>query len=583
MLPDIYRFRLILILCGSLIGGTLLSDITHAAERANVSPSITTPRISPKPFIDEPVKIDIRSPLIDQAPEGAADISFVLKEIQIEGGLSELEQNMEQIYKDSIGQEITIVDLFNIAQKIEQTYHEAGYFLVQVLVPVQVIDNGIAKIVVVSGHVSKLDVSSISERYQEIVLSILHEVVSKKNISRQLLERKLLLVNKLAGLAVEATLAPGSESGSTILILEGKDRLISGFLSVDNHSSRSIGHETGLLYVSANSALQSGESIYAAVGGHPSIKDITSHQPIESLGIAGINIPIGDDGLQLKLEASISENHPRGNISTLEARGRMIRYLVGMSYPLVLNRQQQLTIDFNFDSVDEVFQSDATGNRTTLTHDSLRTFRIGLNNYQQNILNGQMFVTARLSQGVDAFGARNEDATGATLSRTGAEPEFTKVDSYFSYDRAIPLNMYASLTAKGQLSLSGSLLVPEQFSIGGADFGSGQDTGAVIGDDGFAVRSEISRPIPISQETLLFGLRPYVFFDYGRVYRRSPTAAEDKNTTIADSGIGLYFDVAGSERSEQRLNAKFEVATRLEGPEETNSGERYSFKIGYSF
>ncbi len=583
MLADIYRFRSILILWGFLIGGTLLPVITYAVERANVSPSVTTPRVSPKPLKEESVKIDIRSPLIDQVPEGAADIRFVLKEMQIEGGFSELEMTIEETYKDSIGKEITIVDLFNIAQKIEQVYHEAGYFLVQVLVPVQVIDNGIAKIVIISGYVSSLDVSSVSERYQKIVLSILNEVVNNKNISRQLLERKLLLVNKLAGLDVEATLAPGTESGSTTLILEGKDRLISGQLSFDNHSSRTIGHESGILYASANSVLHRGESVYAAVGGHPSIKDITSHQPIQILGLAGINIPVGDDGLLLNFEASISENHPRGNITTLEARGRMKRWQAGLSYPLILNRQHQLSFDLNFDYVDEVFQTDSTGSRTTLTHDSLRTFRIGLNDYQNNVLGGQMYVTARLSQGIDGFGARDENAAGATLSRTGGEPDFTKLDSYFLYDHSLPLNMYASLTAKGQISLSGSLLVPEQFSIGGADFGSGQDTGAVIGDEGFAVRSEFSRPIPISNETILFGLRPYVFIDYGRVYRRSPTAAEDKNTTVANTGLGLYLDIAGSENSEQSFNAKVEAATRLEGPDDSNSGERYSFKLGYSF
>jgi hemolysin activation/secretion protein len=583
MFINSFRLRSFLLSCIFLTTIFWLPITSFSAESANVSPSVTTPRISPAPITGESVKIDIRSSLVDQVPEGAADIRFVLKIIQIEGGLPELEQSIEEIYKTSIGQEITIVDLFNIAQKIELAYHEAGYFLVQVLVPVQVIEDGIAKIVIISGYVSKLDVSSVSKRYQKIVLSILNEVVNKKNISRQLLERKLLLVNKLAGLDVEATLAPGSESGSTELILEGKDRLISGQLSFDNHSSRSIGHESGFLYASANSALRLGESIYAAVGGHPSIKDITSHQPVQMLGIAGINVPVGEDGILLKFEALISENHPRGNITTLEARGRMIRWQAGVSYPLILKRQQQLTLDLQFDSVDEVFQTDATGSRTTLTHDSLRTFRIGLNDYQQNVLGGQMFVTARLSQGIDAFGARDASAAGATLSRTGAKPEFTKIDSYFSYNHVLPLNMYASLTAKGQVSLSGSLLVPEQFSIGGADFGSGQDTGAVIGDEGFAVRSELSRPIPISQDTILFGLRPYVFFDYGRVYRRSPTAVEDKNTTVANTGLGLYFDIAGSESSEQRLNAKFEAATRLEGPDDTNSGERYSFRLGYSF
>jgi hemolysin activation/secretion protein len=572
-----------LLIWGYLICGMLLPIIVSAVERENVSPSITSPKVSPKPYVDKPIKIDISSPLVDQVPEGSADIQFTLNQLQIEGGLTEFDKKAEEIYKDFIGKEITIVDLFNIAQMIEQTYHEAGYFLMQVFVPVQVIDDGVAKIVIINGHVSNLDVSSISDRYQKIILSIMNPVVNKKDLTRQLLERKLLLVNKLAGLRVEATLSPGSETGSTVLILEGKESLVSGQVSVDNHSSRSIGHESALLYVSTNSLLHAGESVYAAVGGHPSVKDITSHQPIQILGLAGINIPIGDDGLLLNLEASLSENHPRGNITTLEARGRMHRWQAGVSYPLILNRQQQLIVNFQYDYVDEIFQSEVTGNRTTLTHDSLRTFRIGLNDFHQNVFGGQMFVNAHLSQGIDMFGARDANSSGASLSRTGAEPEFTKIDSYFSYNRALPLNLYGSLTAKGQLSLSGSLLVPEQFSIGGADFGSGQDTGAVIGDEGFAVRSELSRPISVPNELLFFGLRPYVFFDYGRVYKRSPTAAEDKNTTVANSGLGLYFDIAGSQSSEQRLNAKVEAATRLEGPDDTNSGERYSFKLGYSF
>ncbi len=193
--------------------------MTHAASLGEISPSVTTPCIKPPAPVLDGSSIILPGPLVKDVPAGAETYKFVLKRLDIEGAFGDLESALPGFYSEYIDREITIVDLFNIALAIQSAYHEAGFFLVQVFVPAQTIEEGIARIVISEAHISDIDVSPLSGRYQKKVKAIIAGLSDTPHIKREAMERKLLLVNNLPGLTVETILIPGQEPRSTILVI----------------------------------------------------------------------------------------------------------------------------------------------------------------------------------------------------------------------------------------------------------------------------------------------------------------------------------------------------------------------------
>ncbi|TDJ65114.1 MAG: ShlB/FhaC/HecB family hemolysin secretion/activation protein [Proteobacteria bacterium] len=560
---------------------------SYAAREGAISPSVTTPRLEPKiPVLDSP-KIILPTPLVNDIPAGAESFSFVLKRLDVEGGFSDLAATTSDFYTEYIGQELTIVDLFNIATKIQSAYNSAGYFLVQVFVPAQTIEDGIARIVISEATISDVDVSGLPARYQKKVKAIFADLMTTTHLRREQLERALLLSNDLAGLKIESTLVPGQEPRTTVLFIEGQHRLVSGRLNFDNFASDALRNEGGLFSLALNSPTGHGEELSFLGSFHPSIKELGRHQPVRASGQLAAYFPLGSNGWSLNADVIRSVTHPRGRIITsLKLRARLNDWSAGLSYPLILTRRNALILDGKFEYIDEVLQSDIVRPRFTLSHDSLRVLHFGATwNHQVGgtLGGGQFSLAGRLSQGLDAFGARDDPQGGAALSRADGKVDFTKLDVYFTHHFPLPKNQFTgSLSAKGQIT-SEPLLVAQQFSLGGPNFGSGQTTGAVIGDYGFALRGELHRAVPVDVKGHFLNVQPYVFAEFGRAYLKKSTAAEEKYTSVADVGLGLRFTLFDNDRSYRVYTAFFEYAKQLDGPAGEDNGSKLSFTLGLNF
>ncbi len=553
-----------------------------AARVGDISPSVTTPRIEPKRPGTEGPRIILPAPLVKEVPAGAEQFTFILKRLDVEGAFGEVAKTLPALYEEYIDREITIVDLFEIARKIQNAYHETGYFLVQVYVPAQTIEDGIAHIVIFVGYLSEIDVSALPKRYQTKAKLIFAELLNTPYVLRQQMERKLLLVNNLSGLTIETTLAPGKEPRSTILVVEGKARLVTSILTFDNYASLPLKEYEGLLSLSLHSPTGQGEELTFQGSFHPSLNELGRNQPIKSSGNFAAYLPIGSDGLAVHLDVIRSVTHPKGDITPLELRGRLNSWSIGLSYPLVLTRRNALDIDGEFEYSDEVLQTDLAGPRITLSHDSLRILRFGAIWSHKRDDGKQLFLGGRLSHGLNALGARDDPSSGAGLSRVDGEVDFVKLEANFRAYQPLPKSFTAQLAAKGQLTPD-ALLVSEQFTLGGPEFGSGQVIGAVLGDYGLAVRAELQRLFPRDMDSYILGTQPYLFADYGRAYLKKPTAAEEKFTTVSSAGIGLRLSLFDKQDNYRSLSAFVEYARQLDGPPDEDSGDKLSFIITVGF
>ena len=90
---------------------------------------------------------------VNAAPEGADQITLVLKEVKIEGMTAYDEMAAEAVYRDMLDKTVTLADVFAIADRLTAKYRNDGYILTQVILPPQEIDGGVVRLQVVEENV----------------------------------------------------------------------------------------------------------------------------------------------------------------------------------------------------------------------------------------------------------------------------------------------------------------------------------------------------------------------------------------------------------------------------------------------
>ena len=82
------------------------------------------------------------------------------------------------------------------------------------------------------------------------------------------------------------------------------------------------------------------------------------------------------------------------------------------------------------------------------------------------------------------------------------------------------------------------MLVREAFGLGNATFGSAFEPDEALGDQGFGLRLELQRSWLYQGLGLTMLTQPYIYGDYGQVFRFNPTAAENPSDTLSSAGFG---------------------------------------------
>ena len=95
-------------------------------------------------------------PTIPEAPDPltADRIKFALTGVNIDGSTIYSDCELLPLYKDFLGTEVTLSQIFQIAGRITVKYRADGYILTIAVVPAQKIKAGIVTIEVIEGFVS---------------------------------------------------------------------------------------------------------------------------------------------------------------------------------------------------------------------------------------------------------------------------------------------------------------------------------------------------------------------------------------------------------------------------------------------
>ena len=118
-----------------------------------VAPSQVTPETLRPAATGAPDGLQLSGGARTQIPAGTTALSFIVGRVRIEGAFPELENETRSLVRAIEGHRVTVAQIYELANVLEQAYARAGYVLVRVAVPPQKLnDRGPLRILVVDGH-----------------------------------------------------------------------------------------------------------------------------------------------------------------------------------------------------------------------------------------------------------------------------------------------------------------------------------------------------------------------------------------------------------------------------------------------
>ena len=524
------------------VWGVLLFSAPAAPAWSQTAGQIAPPSFRPAGPPSGPGTLSpAREPDRAAAEEGKR-LTVRIGRITVEGARPELGSATSAIISPLEGSIVTAAVIFEAARAIETAYADAGFVLTRVVVPPQTLtDGGTTRLVVVDGAIAQVDITAPPASIRRPVGGFLAPLEGRPGLLLSQIERSLLLAGDTPGSTLRSTLAPGEAPGTTRLVLDARQRPITGFLSYDNTLSKPLGNSMLGFGLEANSLMGFGELFYLRASGYPG-RETFDNLPLTRAIAAGVVWPIGFSGLNLNLEATQSLATPRKVADAVNFTSDFQRYSARLRYPVRRERSATLYVEAALEAQSERLES-ITPFSSLLSYDDLRVARLSADGFAA-LAHGRL-VSGRVtfSQGLSALGARQGTAA-IPLSRQGAESGFSRLEAAARLDQPLLTALALQVTLRAQTSFGQPLVSSEQFGLVTAIGLSAFDSGRLQGDSGYVARAELQSPRSMPAGSLLIGTAPYLYVAAGMASLTQPTALERPKISATSWGLGLRLGAA---------------------------------------
>lgn len=508
-----YKYKILVI---ALINACFVNHAYAAAVIPNtVQPGRIEKDLNKLPSLPAPSEtITVPSSEPQQMPAEAASIKFVLKEIQLSGNTAFSTGQLASYWKDMLGKEILLADVFELAKKLTVKYRESGYILSQVIVPVQDIQNGIVKLKVIEGFINTTEIKGGDKNLQDKLLTYLEPIKLEKPLTGKTLERYLLLLNDLGGVRASGYLQASKEPNATDLIVTIAQDKFSGSVGAHNRISKLIGN------VQFDGSLNF-NNIFGLLEKN-NLRTLASDTgDLFYINYVG-EFPLGSNGLAFSPSISYSKNQPDiGGGVDIKSTSNAASFM--FSYPVLRGREQNLFIRSGL----SLFNSETEFNGLTTDKYKLRTLRLGATYDNVDRYRGVNQVDIELSKGIDGLGAQDDNVA----NNNGNNTSFTKTTLYLARLQSISPRWTILAALNGQYSKD-ILLSAERFGLGGESFLRGFDSSELLGDSGIAGKLELRYNSSLGSTPIT----AYTLYESGKVWIRNN---QTPNTVDSASSIGL--------------------------------------------
>jgi hemolysin activation/secretion protein len=506
-------------------------------------PGSPIPRVLPQTGPN--VRPGMLSPPPATAEPGTTTGSVSLSSVGFEGMTAYPEAALRDLTAGLVGPSVPRAEIERARLAILERYRRDGAVFTAVATRLA---GGRLTFVVTEGHIANIEIDGDVGPVRAQILRFLDHLRQEQPLKVASLERWMLLVTDIPGLTAHAVMQPSSgEPGALTLVVQVSRKVVEGVVLIDNRAYQFTGPYEGLLSVNANSLTSLGE--------RTTFSFFHSLNDSQIFGQASTEMFLGSSGLRFKVYGGAGNTIPTGPLQSFGYFGYTTIFGGQLSYPLIRQRQQTLSLVANLDAVQSSVSEDqgVNGAPERISYDSERVLRVGADYAWLDVLAGDTrsatnSIAVKVSQGLPLLGASANGAADA--GRPGERIDFTKVNGEIARTQTLfspwpQASVSLRADAAGQYSLN--VLPPvETFYLGGATFNRGYYAGEITGDSGisFTLEPALNTPVPMPgswpfQATAQF----YVFYDWGQTWESRST---DAAHTLRSTGLGVRFFPTGT-------------------------------------
>lgn len=220
---------------------------------------------SERPSLPAPVELKPQKPKAQDAPASEAAEQgprIKVNGFRVSGNRLFDSQRLLALLDDLKGRELDLAGLNGAAERIGEFYQEQGYVLARAYLPRQEIEDGLVRIEVVEGRYGQIELQNHSRTRDRVLRQPLTRLESGAAVQGQELERSLQMLSDIPGVQAKGTLRPGTEGGTTDLLVEAQSApLVNGSVDANNYGDHSTGEYRLGGNINVNSPLRLGDQL----------------------------------------------------------------------------------------------------------------------------------------------------------------------------------------------------------------------------------------------------------------------------------------------------------------------------------
>lgn len=433
------------------------------------------------------------------------------------------------------GRNLSIADLQQLNKELSVYYRKQGYPVATAFLPRQEIVNGIVTIKVLPGVLDKIVLKNNTCLEDCFVEEFLKKLPNGMQLRGDSLERALNNLNALPGIQAKGILEPGSQIGSSslIVVLEASPS-IEGTVYTDNYGGKYSGrYRYGTQFI-VNEPLRSGDRF--VVGG------MLSNESMKNYNF-GYETAINKTGGRLGISCAESDYTLGDYFTQAGAVGTAKTVSLYGSQPLSGRNAGNLRLIYGYEHNrlnDELRIFDYTSRKSS------DVFHLGLTGSLQSAVSYSGYSAVVRAGNLKL---RSEEAQSADeFSRT--EGSFSRFNFDINHVSKLGNLTQLYVFAHGQMA-SRNLDSSEQFYLGGADAVRAYPQGEAGGDSGYQATAELRYQTPLK------GMSLALFADVGEVLARKDGDASDPHRRLAGWGIGAVYN------QDRSLYARLDYARKI--------------------
>lgn len=458
-------------------------------------------KIKSKPSPEDSV-IDKTPQQPEQSPAGT--VRVFISRIAVDASDILTVEEIQAITASYENREISISELYEVIGKINELYKHKNYITAKALLPQQTIKDGVVRIQLVEGRIGELLLTGNQYTRDSFFLDRFN-LVSGSLVRLDSLEQQLTHFNMTNDVRLRAELKPGAAFGTTDIVLIAQEPENEKFLLFsDNAGSKNTGrYRYGFSWT--NRSLTGN-------------RDIINLMPVWSKGtFAGAfsySVPVNDSG-------RLAISYARNRIDILSGPFAHLN-IEGYSSDLGLSYSWTQSVRSGF-KTEHGFQLNAKNSETLF--DGTKTLDTDVKTFAYSY-------TLQANSSKKAAYVRH-DLTRGYADNAAQRQHFIKYNLSTVQQQALADGVVQTLRLSGQITPDKNLPTVEQFSLGGMSSVRGYAEGLLLGDKGYLLSAEWSKPL--SEKTT--GL---IFVDHGGAFPyKGNNESIDSDDFLTSCGIGI--------------------------------------------